>query len=67
MVVLVSTYIFKLHIVKDVMKHHFIHLSCHPSVPSWSVYSNGAKKEWNTDAAWQRIIYYSVVNFFLKF
>jgi hypothetical protein len=52
-------------------KYHFIHLSCHPSihpfghpsVPSWSVYSNGAEKEWNTNALWQRIIYISVVNF----
>jgi len=24
------------------------HLSDHPSIPSWSVYSDGAKKEWNT-------------------
>jgi hypothetical protein len=38
--------------VKDVVKHHFIHLSHHPSVDlsghpsilSWSVYSDGAKK-----------------------
>jgi hypothetical protein len=29
-----------LHIVKDVVKHHFMHLSRHPSVPSWSVYSD---------------------------
>jgi hypothetical protein len=53
------------------MKHHFIHLSrhpsihssSHPSVASWSVYSDGVEKEWNTDAARQRIIYISVVNF----
>jgi len=60
-----------LHIVKDVVKHHFIHLShhpsVHPSVSSWSVYSNGAEKEWNTDAARQRIIYISVVNFHFYF
>jgi len=39
------------------MKHHFIHLfhypsvhsSGHPSVSSWSVYSDEEKKEWNTD------------------
>ncbi len=59
-----------LHIVKDVVKHHFIHLSRHPSghpsIPSWSIYSDGAKKEWNT-AAWQRIIYISVVNFYFYF
>ncbi len=44
--------------VKDVVKHHFIHLSRHPSihpsghpsVSSWSVYSDGAEKEWNTNA-----------------
>jgi len=38
--------------VKDVVKHHFIHLSHHPSIDpsghpsilSWSVYSDGAKK-----------------------
>ncbi len=53
------------------MKHHFIHLSCHPFVhssghpfiSSWSVYSDGAKKEWNTAATQRRIIYISVVNF----
>jgi hypothetical protein len=46
----------KLHIVKDIMKlsihpsrHTFVHLFGHPSILSWSVYSNGAKKEWNTD------------------
>ncbi len=34
-----------LHIVKDVgMKDHFIHLSHHPSVSSWSIYSNRVKK-----------------------
>jgi hypothetical protein len=46
-----------LHIVKDIVKHHFIYLfhhpsvhpSGHPSVSSWSVYSEGAEKEWNTD------------------
>jgi hypothetical protein len=27
----------------------------------------GAEKEWNTDAMWWRIIYISVVNFFLNF
>jgi hypothetical protein len=45
--------------VKDVVKHHFIHLShhpsvhlfSHPSVSSWFVYSDGAEKEWNTDMA----------------
>jgi len=65
----------QLHIVKDVMKHHFIHLSRHPSVhsfghpsvSSWSVYSDGAEKEWNTDATQRRIIYISVVNFFFIF
>jgi len=64
-----------LHIVKDFVKHHFIHLSCHPSihpsdhssVPSWSAYPDEVKKEWNTDAAQQRIIYISVVNFFFNF
>jgi len=58
-----------LHIVKDVVKHHFVHLfrhpsvhpSGHPSVPSWSVYSDRAEKEWNTDGARLRIIYISVV------
>jgi hypothetical protein len=63
----------QLHIVKDVVKHHFIHLSRHssvhsfghPSVSSWSVYSDGAGKEWNTDATQRRIIYISVVNLFL--
>jgi len=57
------------------MKHHFIHLSCHPSVhpfdhppiPSWSVYSDRAEKEWNTDAARRRIIYISVINFIFIF
>ncbi len=57
------------------MKHHFIHLSHHssvhlfdhPFVSSWSVYSDGAEKEWNTDAMRKRIIYYSVVIFFLIF
>jgi len=47
--------------VKDIVKHHFIHLSHHPFVhssdhpfvPSWSVYSDGAEKEWNTDAVWR--------------
>jgi hypothetical protein len=65
----------KLHIVKDVMKHHFIHLSYHPfihpfnhpSVLSWSVYSEGAKKEWNIDVALRRIIYISVVSFYFYF
>ncbi len=34
-----------LHITKDVgMKHHFIHPSCRPSIPSWSVYFDGAEK-----------------------
>jgi len=63
----------QLHIVKDVMKHHFIHLSHypfvhsfdHPSVSSWSVYFDGAEKEWNTDVTQRRIIYISVVNLFL--
>ncbi len=45
------------------MKHHFIHMSRHPSVhssghpfiPSWSVYSNRAEKEWNIDVArWRK-------------
>ncbi len=52
----------KLHIVKDIVKHHFIHLSCHPSIHpsshpfvlSWSIYSDGAEKEWNTDATRRR-------------
>jgi len=65
----------ELHIVKDVVKHHFIHLSRHssvhsfghPFVSSWSVYSDGAEKEWNTDAMRQRIIYISVVNFYFIF
>jgi hypothetical protein len=64
-----------LHIVKDVVKHHFIHLSRHPSihlldhpsVPSWSVYFDGAEKEWNTDAAQRRVIYINVVNFYFYF
>jgi len=58
----------KLHIVKDVMKHHFIHVSRHssghPSISSWSIYSDETEKEWNTDAVRQRIIYISVVNFY---
>jgi len=29
--------------MKDVVKHHFIHPSGHPSVPSWSVYSDGVE------------------------
>jgi hypothetical protein len=33
------------------VKHHFIHLSRHPSVPSWSVYSDGTEKEWNRGGA----------------
>jgi hypothetical protein len=66
----------QLHIVKDVVKHHSIHLSRHPSVHlsghpsilSWSIYSDGAEKEWNTNVAWRGIIYISVVNlFFFKF
>jgi len=56
-----------LHVVKDVMKHHFIHLSHHPSVPSWCVYSDRAEKQWNTDVALWRIIYISVVNLFFNF
>ncbi len=47
----------KLHIVKDVMKlsihpshHTSVHLFGHPSIQSWSVYSNGAEKKWNMDA-----------------
>jgi hypothetical protein len=64
-----------LHIVKDVVKHHFIHLSHHPSIHpsdhpfvlSWSVYSNGANKEWSTHATQWRIIYISVVNFYFYF
>jgi len=57
-----------LHIIKEVMKHHssinpIIHPSGHPSVPSWSVYSDKVEKEWNTDATQQRIIYISVLNF----
>ncbi len=59
---------FQLHIVKDIVKHNFIHLSHHssdhPSVPSWSLYSDEAEKEWNIDAAQWRIIYISVVNFY---
>ncbi len=52
-----------LHIVKDVLKHHFIHLSRHPSVhpsgqpfiSSWSVYSDQVEKEWNTDVGrWRK-------------
>jgi len=47
--------------VKDVVKHHFIHLSHHrsvhpsnhPSISSWSVYSDRVEKKWNTDTAWQ--------------
>jgi hypothetical protein len=53
--------------VKDVGKHHFIHLSHHPSIPSSFVYSDGAKKEWNIDAARRRIIYISVVILFFNF
>jgi hypothetical protein len=34
----------------------FIHSSDHPSIPSWSVYSDRAEKEWNTDTTWRRII-----------
>jgi hypothetical protein len=30
--------------VKDIVKHHFIHLSHHPSVSSWFVYFDGAEK-----------------------
>jgi hypothetical protein len=65
-----------LHIVKDVVKHHFIHLSCHPSVhlsdypfvSPWSVYFDRAEKDWNTNTARQRIIYISVVkNIYLFF
>jgi hypothetical protein len=65
----------KLHIVKDVVKHHFIHLShhlsVHPSdysfVSSWFVYFDELRKEWNTNAAWWRIIYISVVNLIFNF
>jgi hypothetical protein len=63
----------QLHIIKDVVKHHFIHFSRHPfvhlfghpSVSSWSVSTDGAQKEWNTDATQWRIIYISVVILFL--
>jgi hypothetical protein len=44
-----------------------VHPSGHPSVPSWSVYSDRAEKEWNTDAARLRIIYISVVKKILIF
>jgi len=58
-----------------VVKHHFIHLSRHssvhpfghPSLSSWSVYFDRQKKEWNTEVAWWRIIYISVVNFYFYF
>jgi hypothetical protein len=57
------------------VKHHFIHLphhssvhlSDHPSVLSWSVYSDGAEKEWNTDRARRKIMYISVINFDFDF
>jgi len=63
----------QLHIIKDVVKHHFIHFSRHPfvhlfghpSVSSWSVSTDGAEKEWNTDATQWRIIYISVIILFL--
>jgi hypothetical protein len=34
---------------------------------SWSIYSNGVEKEWNTDAVRWRIIYISVVYIFFIF
>jgi len=54
------------------VKHHFIHLSHHssvhssghPFVPSWSVYSDGAEKEWNTDAD---LSHAAAVNFLMLF
>jgi hypothetical protein len=46
--------------------HPSVPSSICPFVPSWSVYSNGAEKEWNTDTAQRRIIYVSVVNFSLS-
>ncbi len=57
------------------MNHHFIHLSHHPfihpfghpSILSWFVYSDGAEKEWNTNAVRWRILYISVVIFILYF
>ncbi len=60
----VSFYVYILHLVKDVVKNHFIHLSRHPfvhpsdhpSVSSWSVYSDGVEKEWNTDVAPRKIM-----------
>ncbi len=67
-----SFYVYILHLVKDVVKNHFIHLSHHPSVhlsdhpsiSSWSVYFDRVEKEWNTDAMRRRIIYISVVILF---
>jgi hypothetical protein len=47
--------------------HPSVHLFGHPFVPSWSVYFDGVKKEWNIDPVWQRIIYISVVNFIFIF
>jgi hypothetical protein len=46
-------------------RHPFVHLFGHPSVSSWSVSTDGAQKEWNTDATQWRIIYISVVILFL--
>ncbi len=44
-----------------------VHPFGHPSIPSWSIYSDGAEKEWNRDAIRWRIIYINVVNFYFYF
>jgi hypothetical protein len=48
-------------------RHPSVHPYDHPSISSWSVYTDRTKKEWNKNAVRQRIIYISVVNFFLLF
>ncbi len=60
-----------LHIVKDVVKHHFIHLSHHsfvhlsghPFVPSRFVSFDKAEKEWNTEGLHNYHLFLSTAQF----
>ncbi len=47
--------------------HSSVHPSGHPSISSWSVYSDEAEKEWNADTARLRILYISVVIYIYYF
>jgi len=46
---------------------HICALSTWFKLGSWSIYSDGVEKEWNTDATRWRIIYISVVYFYFYF